>query len=239
MSTFRKVLISLLLIIFIQGCILTGGRRQQFSRTEPTLTLQAAAVLQDTATVLPTTAPLAAPTVAPTATVILPTSLPSVTVTASDGNLYIRRGPGLAYDAVGFLMKGVSAQVIGQDVLSKWVQINIPDSGATGWVSIQTPFSKINGDISQVPNFTFTEWPEPAYLKNCTEHDMFIVPGNIYLYSLYTNPKYLNEVQVDPDTYTAYDMFYPDEPEAQMLQVHEGMTGYITINGVGEGHKCP
>ncbi len=232
-------MISLLLIVFVQGCILMGGARQRVSQAEPTLDFQATNSSLDTPAPSSSATPLSPPTVAPTATVILPTPLPSVTITAVDGNIYIRRGPGLPYNPIGVLAKGVSAQVIAQDVLSKWVQIHIPDLDTTGWVSIQTPYSKIDGDLSQIPDFTFTEWPAPAYIKNCTEHDMFITPGNTYLPSLYTNAKYLNEYQVDPGTYIAYDMYYPDEPEAQVLEVREGVTVYITINGRGEGHKCP
>lgn len=240
MSTFRKVLIALLLIAFTQGCILTGGSGLPTGDVvEPTS--QANVVSLNTP--IPSTAtPLPLPTVAPTATVILPTPLPplpSITITAIDGNLFIRRGPGMPYNPIGFLRKGVSAQVIAVDVLSNWAQINVPDMDTTGWVYLHTPYSKIDGDLSQLPDFTFTEWPAPAYIKNCTEHDMYIMPGDIYLYSLYTNAKYKNEVQVDPGTYVAYDMFYPDEPEAQTVDVFEGTTGYITINGSGEGHKCP
>ncbi len=238
MSTSRKVLISLLLIVFTQGCLFvkpqTVESGQQTSDGE-----QPTETVNDQPSTVPTAAPLSPPTIVPTATVVFPTPLPSVTITAVDGNIYIRRGPGLPYNPIGVLRKGASAQVIAQDVLSDWVQINIPDLDTTGWVSLQTPYSKIDGDLSQLPNFTFTEWPEPAYIKNCTEHDMFITPGNIYLPSLYTNAKYLNEVQVDPGTYITYDMFYPDEPEAQTLDVREGVTAYITINGRGEGHKCP
>lgn len=231
-------MISLLLIVFIQGCILMRGGGPRVREAEPTLTSQAT-VSQETSVPLPTATPLSPPTIAPTATVILPTPLPLVTITAVDGNVYIRRGPGTPYNPIGILRKGMSAQVIAQDVLSDWVQINIPDSELTGWVSIQTIYSKIDGDLSQLPDFTFTEWPAPAYIKNCTEHDMYIMPGDIYLYSLYTNDKYKNEVQVDPGTYIAYDMFYPDEPEAQTLDVREGVTAYLTVNGLGEGHKCP
>jgi hypothetical protein len=239
MSTFKKVLISLLLIVFIQGCFLTGGGRQQISQTEPTQTVQATSSSLDTQVPASSPTPLPPPTVAPTATVILPTPLPSVSITAMDGNIYIRRGPGMPYNPIGFLRKGETAQVIASDVLSNWVQINIPNLDTTGWVYIHTDYSRIDGDLSSVPDFTFTEWPAPAYIKNCTEHDMFITPGNIYLPSLYTNAKYLNEVQVDPGTYIAYDMAYFDEPEAQTLDIFEGVTGYITINGHGEGHKCP
>lgn len=239
MSTLRKVLIALLLIVFTQGCILTGGSMPLTSNVvEPTWTSQANAASLNTP-ISSTATPLPPPTVAPTATVILPTPLPSVNITAVDGNLFIRRGPGMPYNPIGFLRKGVSAQVLAVDVLSNWAQINVPDMGITGWVYLHTPYSKIEGDLSQLPDFTFTEWPAPAYIKNCTEHDMYIMPGDIYLYSLYTNAKYKNEVQVDPGTYIAYDMFYPDEPEAQTLDIFEGMTGYITINGIGEGHKCP
>lgn len=239
MSTFRKVLIALLLIVFTQGCVLTGGRRPPVSDViEPTWTPQSNVVSLNTSS--PSTAtPLPPPTVAPTATVILPTPLPSVTITAVNGNIFIRRGPGMPYNPIGFLRNGVSAQVIAVDVLSNWAQINVPDMDTTGWIYLHTPYSKIDGDISQLPDFTFTDWPAPAYIKNCTEHDMYIMPGDIYLYSLYTNAKYKNEVQVDPGTYIAYDMFYPDEPEAQTLDIFEGMTGYITTNGIGEGHKCP
>lgn len=95
----------------------------------------------------------------------LPTSLPRVTITATGGNLFIRRGPGLAYDAVGILYKDTSAEIIGRDVLSGWVQVNISDSQATGWISIQTQFSKIDGDLTIIQAFTFEEWPEPAYIK--------------------------------------------------------------------------
>jgi len=236
MSTFRKVLISLLLIVFVQGCILTG----RASQSEPTSMPQATDALLDTPVPFSSATPLSPTKVAPTATVILPTPLPSVTITAVDGNIYIRRGPGLPYNPIGVLAKGTSAQVIAQDVLSKWVQINIPNSdNNTGWVSIQTMYSKIDGDLSQLPDFTFTDWPAPAYIKNCTEHDMYIMPGDIYLSSLYTNAKFLNEIQADPGTYVAYDLFYPDEPEAESFDIREGMTAYITINGSGEGHKCP
>lgn len=233
MSVFRKIISPILfLALFAQGCQLNSQTIDDVQQT--------ATAIVSTATPIPTNTPLPPPTIAPTSTVILPTPIPSVTITATDGNIYIRRGPGLPYNPIGILQKGTSAQVIAQDVLSDWVQINIPDmDGATGWVSLQTPYSSLEGDLTQLPNFTFTEWPAPAYIKNCTEHDMYISPGDIYLYSLYTNAKYLNEVQVDPGTYIAYDMFYPEEPEAQTLEVREGVTAYITINGVGEGHKCP
>lgn len=164
---------------------------------------------------------------------------PSVRVVAADGNLYIRRGPGTEYNQIGVLTKGESAQVVGQDVLSKWVQVRIPNAEFTGWVSLLTPFTKIEGDLSQVEAFTFTDWPLPAYIKNCTEHDLLVGPDELYLYNLFTNSKYLNEVQVDPGRYYIYDLFLDGEPKIQTVDIREGDTIYITVDGSGTEHLCP
>lgn len=165
--------------------------------------------------------------------------IPPVHVTAINGNLFIRRGPGIEYNRIGLLKNGESASVIGQDMLSKWVQVQIPGIDATGWVSLLTPFTRIDGDLSQVEPFTFTDWPQPAYIKNCTEHDMMIGPNELYLYNLWTNSSYLNEVQVDPGVYYIYDLFLPDEPKIQTLDVKEGDMIYITVDGSGVYHNCP
>ena len=187
-----------------------------------------------------TFAPLPSPTLVPTATEIPPTPKPSVYVTAAKGNLYIRRGPGTRYDRIGVLMKGMSAEVIGQDQLSKWVQVNIPDGdGRTGWVSLLTPFHHLDGDLSQIPAFTFDEWPEPSYIKNCTEHDLLVLPNELYLYNLYTNNLYLNEVQIDPGVYQIQDLFVPGEPVYQTVDIREGQTIYITVDALENHHNCP
>lgn len=181
----------------------------------------------------------------PTATFVSATEEPSATpaasvrVTAVNGNLYIRRGPGTAYDRIAVLKSATSAVVIGQDMLSKWVQVQIPGSEQTGWVSLLTPYSQLDGELKEVPAFTFTEWPEPAYIKNCTEHDVIILPNELYLYSLWTNANYLNYTQVDPGTYQIQDATLPDAPVYDTIDVREGETFYITINGTGESHKCP
>lgn len=167
------------------------------------------------------------------------TPIPSVRITAVNGNLYIRRGPDTAYDRLGVLKSATSAEVIGQDMLSKWVQIQIPGTEFTGWVSLLTPFSQIEGDLKEVPTFTFTEWPEPAYIKNCTEHDLIILPDELYLYSLWTNGNYLNVVQVDPGVYEIQDVTLPDAPVYDEIDIREGETYYITVNGLDEYHNCP
>lgn len=184
----------------------------------------------------PPATPTPAPTPEPSPT---PEPPPVVRIVAADGNLYIRRGPGTEYNRIGLLRKGESADVVGRDMLSKWVQVKIPGNEATGWVSLLTPFTQIEGDLSQVEAFTFTDWPLPAYIKNCTEHDLLVNPGELDLYSLWTNSVYRNEIRVDPGVYQVYDLFVPDEPLIETVDVLEGETIYITVNGLGVEHHCP
>lgn len=233
MSTFRQSLLFLLIAVFTQGCVRVGLDAPVVPTAgdvEPT---------QTEALALATATPSPSPIIIPTLTEIIPTLLPRIKITAVKGNLFIRRGPGLEYNAIAVLYKDTSTEAIARDVLSNWVQVFIPDSEKTGWVSIQTGYSTIGGDLNNLPDFTFTDWPVPVYIKNCTEHDMFITPGDIYLPNLYTNAEYKNEVQVNPGSYTAFDMIVPGEPVAQKFELSEGMEAYITLNGLGEKHKCP
>ncbi len=232
----RLFLFTLGIMMIAQGCrftpqaIVYGGAQTPTatSITQPSLPTETS-TLPATATPEATTQPSATPEPPP----------PSVRIIAFDGSLYIRRGPGTEYNQIGVLKKGESAPVIGRDVLSKWVQVRIPDTELTGWVSLLTPFTKLEGDLSKVEAFTFTDWPLPAYIKNCTEHDLIIGPNELYLYNLYTNSNYLNEVQVDPGRYDIYDLFLPDEPKFLTVDIREGETYYITIDGAGTEHLCP
>ncbi len=233
----RRIFVFLAILFLVSACF---SRRQDFQ----TRVIEENLPTETTATPLASVQETPLPTLQPTSTIVptleaLPTLLPRVTITAMSGNLFIRRGPGLAYDVVGILYKDTSAEIIGQDVLSGWVQVNISDSQATGWISIQTQFSKIDGDLTIIQAFTFEEWPEPAYIKNCTEHDMFIEPAGLYLASLYSNATGENEVQVNPGDYIIYDLFVQGEPEVERVSVREGNIVYVTINGLGVGHKCP
>lgn len=231
----RTVVFSLLIMVIVQGCLFTRIRNGSL----PTAAVESS---PEPVAALPTESP----TPLPTSTVVptiqaspTPEPIPSARIIAAEGNLYFRRGPGTEYNQIGVLKRGESAEIIGQDVLSKWVQVRIPNTEFTGWVSLLTPFTKLEGDLSQVESFTFTDWPLPAYIKNCTEHDLIIGPNELYLYNLYTNSKYLNEVQVDPGRYDIYDLFLDGEPKIQTVDIREGDTIYITVDGSGTEHLCP
>jgi hypothetical protein len=231
MLKFRNISYILILVLFLQACLPQKIADSESQAVDVEFT---ATNLPPTLTATPPSTPTVAPTTEPSATLT-----PRVTITAASGNLYIRRGPGLPYNQIGVLSKGTSAIIIGQDILSRWVQIQVPDKDYTGWVSIMTTFSSIEGDLSTIPDFTFTEYPQPAYIMNCTEHELAIEPGEYYLYNVFTDELYLNEVQVNPGVYSVYDMFVPGEPEIQKVNIREGMTVAITVNGLGVSHKCP
>lgn len=235
---FREVLrisITLLLVILLQACMrvrLDAPQALPTARDIETITTEEQAVIPATLT-----AQIESP--AATATEIFPTatSLPKVTVSAIKGNLFIRRGPDMAYNPIGVLYKDTSAAVIQRDVLSNWVQITIPNSDHTGWVSIQTKYSKVDGDIKALPEFTPTDWPVPAYLRNCTHHQMYIMPSEIVLPSSLKFPD--NEVWLYPGSYVIYDIDVSGEPEVLQVDIGEGSVVEILDDGLGEHRKCP
>jgi hypothetical protein len=234
LQKYRNVSIVLLLVLLTQACaqvkLNTPPALPTARDVEPTVTKERSAPLAtSTATVgIPTT------------TEIIPTptsSLPKVSISAVKGNIFIRRGPDMAFNPINVLYKDTSAKVIARDVLSKWLQIQIPNSDQTGWVSIQTQYSQVEGEIKDLPEYTPTEWPVPAYLRNCTYHQMYVLPSEIIVPSYLRHPD--NEIWIYPGTYTIYDIDVPDSPEVAEIVVMEGSIIEILDDGLGGHRKCP
>jgi hypothetical protein len=230
----KNVSIMLLFVLLTQACALV--------KLDTPTALPTAQDVEPTAT-MERSAPLTIPTATagiPTATEIVPTStayLPKVIISAVKGNIFIRRGPDMAFNPIDVLYKDTSAKVIARDVLSKWVQIEIPNSNKTGWVSIQTQYSQIRGDIKYLPENTPTEWPVPAYLRNCTYHQMYVLPAEILLPSYYNYPD--NEVWIYPGSYTVLDIDVSGDPVVAEIVVKEGSDIEIHNDGSGGHRKCP
>lgn len=183
--------------------------------------------LRDISTASPTPVTIASSTPEP----------PIIVVSAVKGNVFIRRGPELAFNPVSVLMDGQSARALARDVLSKWLQISIPDHpGETGWISIQTHFIEVSGDVKDLPESTPTDWPILASLRNCTHHLMIAQPAGIFIPAANTFPD--NEVQINPGVYTVHDIEVDGSPEVMEVEIKEGSEIEIRNDGNGEHKKC-
>jgi hypothetical protein len=186
--------------------------------------------------------PSAAPTQrveSPTPTEIVPTEtiLPHVSVHAVKGNTFIRRGPDMAFNFVDVLYKDEVATAIARDVLSAWVQIKIPHSDKTGWLYIDNHFLQVEGNVKDLPELSPTEWPVAAYVRNCTYHQMYVMPGDTLIPSLRQKPD--NEVWIYPGTYKVFDIDISGDPQVADFSIREGTSIDITEDGTGDRHKCP
>jgi hypothetical protein len=234
-QTFKKASLLLLFVFLAQACMQVRSDTPSASSTMQ-IAESTASVEQVIANPSPT-ATVAIPT--PTKTELPPTATlaPKVIFNVVKGNLFIRRGPDMAFNPIGVLYKDTSVEAIARDVLSKWVQIKIPNSDQTGWVSVQTDYSQVEGKLEDLPEYTPTEWPVAAYVRNCTHHRMFILPGEILLSTSFEAPD--NEAWVYPGTYKALDIDVPGEPVAADFSIKEGGEVEIREDGLGEKRKCP
>jgi hypothetical protein len=84
------------------------------------------------------------------------------------------------------------------------VQIPFPDQPEkTGWISIQSQYIVVSGDVMSLPEVEPTDWPVPASLLNCSNHEMLVDPGGIVLPSVDNFPE--NDLSVNPGTYVVHD----------------------------------
>jgi len=177
-----------------------------------------------------------------------PTALPTYTESVSTvgrdvrvsalGNVYIRRGPDTAFNPISVLPKGSSAIAEGRDVLSNWLRITLPGAaGDVGWISIMTQFTSVSGNVDALQEFDPQEWPELASLRNCTHHEMMVMPLGATLPPVSEFPN--NVIQVDPGTYSVVDVDVDGYPGVLQVDIREGMAVDVLVDGAGEKKKCP
>jgi hypothetical protein len=231
LKKYRSISLLLLFVLLTQACAQIKADTPTALPTardvEPTSTEVSAALL---ATSTP-------PIENPTATETISASASSVTLNVVKGNLFIRRGPDMAFNPIGVLYKNTSTKVIARDVLSNWVQIEIPNTNKTGWVSTKTQYSQFEGEIKNLPEITPTDWPAAAYLRNCTYHQMYVLPSEIVIPSYLQHPD--NEIWIYPGTYTVVDINVAGDPEVAQITVSEGSDIEILDDGLGGHRKCP
>lgn len=228
---FRSACLGGLLALLLSACSVA---HKDFSASTAT----AAPVLTMTTPALPVTSTQQFAVSSRTAVAPSTTQAEPVTVVAVKGSLFIRRGPDQAFNPVSVLREGQSAPALARDVLAGWVQIPIPSQPEkNGWISIQTQFTAVRGDVLSLPEVEPTDWPELASLRNCTHHQMWIAPANMILPSVDNFPA--NDVRLDPGTYVIYDTDVDGYPEVLTVDVREGSAIDVRIDGNGEKKKCP
>lgn len=224
--------IAFLFAVSAQAC--TGARVVNATPSAEALTATAI----PSTTVASTARPLPA-TNGPIATIESITPVAArVRVTAKKGNVFVRRGPDFAFNDIGVLFDGQSATALARDVLAEWVEVPLPgQANQTGWISIQSQYTLVDGDVMTLPEVEPTYYPVAASLRNCTLHQMLITPGNIILPSLDNFPA--NEVRVNPGAYVVLDTDVDGYPQVLKVEVREGSSTEVRVDGDGEKRKCP
>ncbi len=135
-------------------------------------------------------------------------------------------------------MNGQSATALARDVLAEWLEVPLSaQPEQTGWISIQTSYTVVTGDVQTLPEVEPTYFPVPASLRNCTYHQMLITPGDIILPPLDSFPA--NDVQLNPGTYVVIDTDVDTYPQVLKVELREGSEVDVRVDGSGEKHKCP
>jgi hypothetical protein len=176
----------------------------------------------------------------PTPTIeVAPSAIsPAVTVTVLNGDLSIRTGPDLSFDAIAKLQDGETVTALARSIMDGWVQIQIPSqAGETGWISIQTNYSMVIGNLLDLPRIDVVEWNVGSYLNNCTTHQMIVKPGGTILQPIGNSTE--NGVWFTPGTYSVYDMDVDGQPVVANLTVLEHREYNIRKDGAGQRFDCP
>jgi hypothetical protein len=167
---------------------------------------------------------------------VSPTASP-VTITASTGNLNVRRGPGVGYNPIGGLLKGEAAVATGRDYRGDWLYVTLPSQpDKSGWVNSQTKFSTVTGDVMGLSVMEVAP-PKPAYFRNCTFHSMLVEPGGVVIPPQGESP--LNEVQFNPGEYQVKDDSVAGSPTVMEATLLEGYTIDIRTDGIPNTYSCP
>jgi uncharacterized protein YgiM (DUF1202 family) len=189
---------------------------------------------------LPTATALPAPTETPPpqpADKPTPTEAPPVTLSASGGNLNMRRGPGTGYNIMAVLRTGESGTATARSEDSDWLLMEIASQpGTSAWVSAASQYANVQGDASTLP-VILVEPPVPAYLRNCLFHPVLIQPGDVLLPNQTSAPN--NTRQFNPGIYEGFDQNVEMYPKVFSVELREGKTVDITTDGLNMHYSCP
>jgi hypothetical protein len=172
------------------------------------------------------------------ANVFTTATIPVVTVTAVNGNLAIRTGPDVTFDAFGVLTKGQSAPAVARSILDGWVEVEMGSSkAATGWIFANSAYALVNGNVLDLPEIRIVEWPFGSYLRNCTAHQMIVEPGDHLLPP--ASGSTADYVWFYPGLYTVYDFDLTGRPWITDIKLTQHISLDIQKDGTGQTGTCP
>ena len=231
---FSKIYFIILIIVLAfstQACG-TTKRSKQTATTEQPATVEPTSSPTPTAEVQPTKTPTPTVAVTPSATSSV------ITITAVEGDIAIRKGPDTTFDAIAKLQNGEKATVLARSIMDGWVEIEIPSqTGETGWISVETNYSIVNGNLLDLPRVDSVEWNVGSYLINCTPHQMLVKPGDVTLQPVGDAPN--NREWFTPGLYSVYDLDVTGQPVAANLNVTEHREFHIIKDGARTQWACP
>jgi uncharacterized protein YgiM (DUF1202 family) len=243
------VMLAILLASVLSSCNFpTGAQSLPVSANSPTNSvvetvnaLAQTVVPSPTDTVTPTTTATPTDTMTPTDTLMPATITPNTfTVVADKTAANIRRGPGLAYNATGGLVKGATTTVFGRNQDGFWIYVAIPGQpGKFGWMTSLPQYVTVSVNVTDLPIMTYDQ-PVPAFIQNCTEHTLFVTPGNV---TIPDRNNSTHKVQLNPNIYLIFDENVKDTKD-NIVQINtvtlsEGQTVNITKDGKGKSYSCP
>jgi hypothetical protein len=229
----RKWTVMLILILLIQACNLPSNAPEKLPEAP-----QPGSVTGTATETVPT--PVASTSTSEPAQTATSEASPTssvVSITANGGNLNVRRGPGVGYNPVSALFKGETSNATARDSTGEWLLIAIPKlAGKPGWVNAKTKYSLVKGEVLSLPVQT-VDPPKPAYVLNCTLHQMDIYPAGISVPP--KNEKPNNKVEIGPGEYEVFDSTISGGGSIDSFTVLEGDTIRIKKDGLGVSYACP
>jgi hypothetical protein len=160
----------------------------------------------------------------------------TVRVTIEGGNLFVHRGPSLDYNYIGVLYDGDTVLATGRDRVSRWIRVALPSNPeAEGWITTETNYTLIDGDIPNLP-YVETEPARPAYIRNCTKHELWVFPAEIKLLDKFEAP--YNEERFPVGIYQIYDVENQENKPIDEVNLSEGKRVDIMYDWEGEKSKC-
>ncbi len=121
-----------------------------------------------------TPAPLASPSATRTAT-LTSTPTPSVPMVRVTVNTNCRAGPGIAYDYLGALLKGETAEIVGRDPTGNYWFIQNPDR-PTGFCWLWGEYAQPVGNVASLHILTPPPSPTPTYTPSATHTPTHTAP---------------------------------------------------------------